>query len=141
YFAIALILNLQNLIFNIIIFASSPIVLVTMFWDGKFYFQSIRGNGGMAKRWWQLTERITLHIPIVSGGIFFALSGAQKFVNLNEGYMPLVYASIMILLPYFILDERWKSKYHWPDGIILLFLITAAVTAAAIFMMNTGKTL
>jgi hypothetical protein len=55
--------------------------------------------------------------------------------------MPLVYASIMILLPYFILDERWKSKYHWPDGIILLFLITAAVTAAAIFMMNTGKTL
>ncbi len=139
YFAVALILDLHNMIFNIIIFASSPIVLVTMFWDWKFYFKSIRGNGAMPKKWWQFAERITLHVPILCAGAFFAIDGAQKYVNLNEGYSPLAYAALLILLPYFILDERWKRRYNWPDGIIILFLIAAAITATGVFMMNTGK--
>ena len=139
YFAMALVLNFENMIFNIVIFASSPIVLITMLWDVKFYFNCIRGNCSISKRWWQLAERITLHVPILSGGVFFVLGGAANYVNLNEGYFPLVCASLLIFLPFFLLDERWRSKYNWPDGIIILFLIAAAISMTGIFMMNIGK--
>lgn len=137
YFWIAVIFSFKNIIFNIIVFASAPILVVTMIWDGAFYLQCMRRRESMNNLTWQVAERITLHIPVVMGGVYMVMNGAHNFVNAGSGYAPVLGALLLVIPPYVVLDERWKSSYNWPHGIVILLLIVVTISATALFMYNT----
>jgi hypothetical protein len=125
FFCFSIIFNLKNPVFNVILAVCFPAMIFTSTWDVKFY-RRFKGRTYWKKnKGWMLVERISMHPPILAGGLYIYLTGIWNYVPPRD----LVTFTIGILVVYptsFFLDVRLRKRYEWPNGrnLILVMLIS-----------------
>jgi len=125
FFCFSIIFNLKNPVFNVILAVCFPAMIFTSTWDVNFY-RGFKGRTYWKKnKGWILVERLTMHPPILIGGLFIYLTGIWNYVPPRN----LVVFAIGILFVYptsYLLDVRLRKRYEWPNGrnLILVMLIS-----------------
>lgn len=132
YFCVMLIFNFKNVIFNIIIAVCFPAMIFTSLWDFNFY------KGFKARTYWKknknwvLIERLTMHPPILIGGLSLYVIGLQYFVPPND--LISFFIGILIVYPSsFLLDIRLRKRYNWPSGRNLLIVMLISTLIFSIY--------
>jgi hypothetical protein len=121
YLIIGLIFNFHNPIFNAIIIVCFPVMIITSIWD-IYFFRQLKNRVYFTKNHgWLILERSTLHPPMLIAGLYL-------FFNLPEylpsSLFPFIWGVLLVFIPFFILDERWASKYNYPQAIIMISMMT-----------------
>ncbi|MHA1796356.1 MAG: hypothetical protein ACTSUK_09590 [Promethearchaeota archaeon] len=138
FFAIALIYNLQNMVFNMIVITSMPAIWVAFLrWDIRFYKRFKKGISvssipleTKAQRVWMIIERLTLHPPMLAFGTIPFFTGLRKFAlgsasssDLGGQILTIFYAMILFFSAFFFMDVRWYKRHRWPTGKIILYAL------------------
>jgi hypothetical protein len=129
HFALAWILNFSNFIFNFIVITCFPVMIVTSLWDSKFFVKFKKRSYWKKNHGWLMLERLTLHPPMLICGLYMYITGLTQYFNASYGIFPLLVAVSLVYIPFFLWDERWKARYNWPQGLVMLFLMICATIA------------
>ncbi len=140
YMWIALILNLESYTFNLIVITCFPVMIVTSFWDIKFYTNFKKRDYWEKNKMWLLVERLTLHPPMLILGLFFYISGILPYFNYSRGVWPVIIAISFVYLAFFLLDKRWTEKYNYPQSKIMISMMILS-TAITLTMVYIGQSL
>ncbi|MFW9803097.1 MAG: hypothetical protein ACFFFC_10620, partial [Candidatus Thorarchaeota archaeon] len=125
YLGIALLLGLGVYPFNIMVMVAFPILVVTSIWDINFFRRFKSQTYWKKNRHWGLIERITMHPPVVLVSVLMILDGARKYIQAPN--LIIMFVTIFTLfIPFFIFDERWRSRYKWPEALIVIGLIVSS---------------
>ncbi|MBY9003376.1 MAG: hypothetical protein KGD73_05345 [Candidatus Lokiarchaeota archaeon] len=125
FFCLSIIFNFKNPVFNVILAVCFPAMIFTSTWDVNFY-RHFKGRPYWKKnKGWLLVERITMHPPILVGGLFIYITGIWNYVPPRN----LLVFAIGILVVYpssYFLDIRLRKRYEWPNGrdLLLVMLIS-----------------
>jgi hypothetical protein len=138
YLFCAMLFNLESYIFNLIIITCFPVMLVTSFWDLKFYQKFKTRNYWEKNKNWLLVERLTMHPPMVGFGLFFYIAGILPYFNYSKGVLPAIIAILVVYVPFFLWDKRWTEKYNWPQGLIMISLMvfSTTVTLTVVYLVT-----
>ena len=124
YLAISIIFNFKSILFNAVVAGALPMMVLSLFTlDYAFIFKAYKGiqaEIGVKKARWALVERITLHIPLVTGGIYIYIAGILEHVNLSYGMWPIIIGTLLVVIPVVFFDPRVTRKEDWPVGPIIL---------------------
>lgn len=139
---IAILLGFENAVFNAILIACYPVMILTTVWDVQFY-RLFRQRGYWKKnRGWLVVERLTLHPPILICGTWLYLVGSLgeagfgRFLPRPIALVSIALAMLLVWVPFFLLDSRWTARYNWPQAPIMITIMTGAnlaLIAIAIF--------
>jgi len=131
YAGLALVFGLTIDVLNIIVIISFPILVVTVGWDINFY-RNFKNRAYWTKnKRLMLLERLTLHPPVFLLGLFMILAGAQSYIcppNLSI----IGLAAILLYIPFFLFDDRWRKKYSWPQAITIILLVAFSSLSLAV---------
>lgn len=124
-FCIMLIFNFQSSIFNVIVAICFPAMIFTSLWDVNFYKTFKSRDYWEKNKYWVLIERLTMHPPILIGGLSLYLLGLQNFVPPNN-LIPFFLGILIVYPSSFLLDIRLRKRYNWPNGrnLFLVMLIS-----------------
>lgn len=125
YFCLMLIFNFKSVIFNVIVAVCFPAMIMTSLWDINFY-RGFRSREYWKKnRSWVFLERVTMHPPILIGGLSLYIIGLQYFVP-PTNIIPFFLGILLVYSSSFLLDIRLRKKYNWPNGrnLFLVMLIS-----------------
>jgi len=122
YTCLALAFNLMAIPLNIIVMVAFPILIVTSVWDVNFYRRLRSQVYWLAKKHWAILERITLHPPVVILAIYMIITNARNYLQ-APNLMVLIISILILLTPFFLLDERWTKRYKWPEALIVIGLV------------------
>ena len=115
YYAIGVIFSFQIMAINALVISSVfSFGSIFLFFDIPFFFNvkkemALFPNISKIDTFWLLTERVTLHIPIISTGIWMMFD-FTKYVNFSQGFIPLIIGTLLFYIPFFGIDARWKEK-------------------------------
>jgi hypothetical protein len=127
YLCLSLAFNFKSILFNSVVAGALPMMIISLFTlDYGFFFKAykiLRNDIGLNKARWALIERITLHIPLVSGGVYIYIKGFLEYVNLSFGMAPIIIGTLLVVIPVVFLDPRVTRKEDWPVGPIILFSV------------------
>lgn len=123
---IAMTLGFESVIFNSVIFTCFPVMILTTVWDYNFYKNFRHRTYWEKNRGWLVVERLLLHPPILAAGLWIYLSGIETFIPRSESFFPYMMAMLLVFVPFFVFDERWASKYNWPQALIMIVLMVGA---------------
>ncbi|MFW9867038.1 MAG: hypothetical protein ACFFEN_13160 [Candidatus Thorarchaeota archaeon] len=127
YFCFMLIFNFKNPIFNVIVAVCFPAMIFTSLWDINFYKGFKSRNYWEKNKNWVLIERMTMHPPILVGGLSLYIIGLQKFIPSND-LVPFLLGILIVYLTSFLLDIRLRKRYNWPNGrnlFLVMFISTS----------------
>ncbi|TFG34863.1 hypothetical protein EU527_01435 [Candidatus Thorarchaeota archaeon] len=131
YAGLALSFGLTINILNIIVIISFPILVVTVGWDINFYRNfRIRTYWTKNKRW-MLLERLTLHPPVFLLGLLMIIVGAQSYIR-PSNLLFIGLAAILLYIPFFLFDVRWRERYSWPQALTIIMLVGLSSLSLAI---------
>jgi hypothetical protein len=122
YLGVNMVCNLQLMSINIILVSSvASFTIITILTDLKLFFQIPIRYPGHSKNtyYFILIERITLHFPILIAGFAMIADGYLKYVNLSQGWFPLIMGSALFFTPFVLLDPRIRKRHVWPLGPII----------------------
>lgn len=132
FFCLCIIFNLQNPVFNVILAVCFPAMIFTSTWDVNFY-RHFKGRDYWKKnKGWLLVERITMHPPILIGGLYIYITGIWNYVPPRD----LITFVIGILLVYptsYLLDIRLRKRYQWPNGRDLILVMVISTVAFSMY--------
>lgn len=129
---LAIAFNFESPVFNAILIACSPSMLINSIWDYNFYKSFKNRSYWNKNHGWLIVERLTLHPPILIVGFWIYITGILgpegfgRFLPQETGLFPLVMAIALSWIPFYILDKRWISGYNWPQPIIMIILLACA---------------
>lgn len=122
YFALAITMEFRDPTFNALIIGAVPMMLISFVgWDLPFYQKFVSRTYWTKNHGWLLVERLSMHLPILICGIWMYVTDFHNYVPHSAGVLPFVLSAILLFLPFFLMDERWTSKYIAPTGKSLLF--------------------
>lgn len=122
YACLALAFGLQITILNLIVIMALPILLMTLAWDINFFLRFRSRDYWTRNSSWVFIERLTLHAPVILLGLILLFIGVVPYI-ISSSLLVILIASLMGYTPFFLLDERWKSRYSWPQAPLLILLI------------------
>ncbi|TFG25208.1 MAG: hypothetical protein EU533_01350 [Promethearchaeota archaeon] len=132
FFCFSIIFNFKNPVFNVILAVCFPAMVFTSMWDFNFY-RHFKGRTYWKKnKTWLLLERMTMHPPILIGGLYIYLTGIWNYVPPGD----LVVFAIGILFVYpssYFLDVRLRKRYEWPNGRDLLLVMLFSTVAFSMY--------
>ena len=128
YLFLDILFAFQNPIFNAIVIVCFPVMIVTSIWDMNFFIQFKNRTYFTKNHGWLLLERLTLHPPMLIIGLILFI---RMSVFLPSEIFPWIWGILLVYIPFFFLDERWTSKYYYPQAIIM---ITMMAISTAILM-------
>ncbi|MCP4760421.1 MAG: hypothetical protein GY870_01485 [archaeon] len=131
---IALILNFENNVFTLIVAVAFPTMVIAFFGtDVPFFIDMYRNpiKEDKEKNGWLIFERFTLHIPLVTAGIWIWVINPLKLFSplINTG--SLVAGIILSWVFYLIFDPRWVKK---SDGNKIGYLLLFGAIIETIFL-------
>ena len=120
YLGIAMLSNFQNNVFTLISVVSAPaMVLALILFDFPFLFLN-EGREDIPKKFWQIIERLTVHLPLIVFGIlFYRFASALSYLELFT-IPKFIVALILTCIPMFLFDPRVVKKEDWPRGPIIV---------------------
>lgn len=131
YAGLSLIFALTVDFLNIIVIISFPILAVTVGWDINFY-RSFRSRTYWTKyKRWMLLERLTLHPPVFLLGLLMIIYGAQAYIR-PANLLFIGLSAILLYIPFFLFDVRWREKYNWPQALTIIMLVALSSISLAI---------
>ncbi len=132
YFAcLSLIFGLSSWFLNLIVMIAFPVLIVTPGWDVTF-FRRFRSREYWDKnREWMLLERLTMHPPVMLLGFALLIVRARPYIE-APNLLFILLAGFVLLLPFFLFDERWKSRYNWPQAPTVIGLMLSSTIAMMI---------
>ena len=135
YFCFCIIFNLKNPIFNLILAVCFPAMIFTSMWDVNFYRGFRRRTYWKKNKGWVLVERMTMHPPILIGGLFIYLTGIWNYVKpTSQGGFVLFVITILFFYPScYFLDIRLRKRYEWPNGRNLLLVMLISTLAFSMY--------
>lgn len=131
YAGIALAFGLTIQTLNIIVLISFPILVVTVGWDINFYRFFQTRDYWKKNRRWILVERLTLHPPVFLLGLAMILIDAQFYFRTPSLHY-IVLSAILLYIPFFIFDARWRTRYNWPQALIVIMLVGLSSLSLAV---------
>jgi hypothetical protein len=118
FYFIAMILNFESDIFNLIIVSALPVIIIGVFINDipayiNFKKDYVNENG--KTKFLILLEGVSLHPPIIITGVIFYVTNLKIVfsslvpMSLNSG---VIFASVYLLgfLPLILFDIRWKER-------------------------------
>ena len=135
YFCFSIIFNLKNPIFNVILAVCFPAMVFTSTWDVNFYRRFKRRTYWKKNRGWLLVERMTMHPPILIGGLFIYLTGIWNYViPTSQGGLIIFVIAILFFYPScYFLDVRLRKRYEWPNGRDLLLVMVISTLGFSLY--------
>jgi hypothetical protein len=120
-----LIFNFKSAIFNVIVAVCFPAMIFTSLWDVNFYKGFKSRTYWEKNKNWVLIERLTMHPPILVGGLSLYIIGLKNFIP-NNNIIPFLLGILIVYSTSFLLDIRLRKKYNWPNGrnLFLVMLIS-----------------
>ncbi|KXH75982.1 MAG: hypothetical protein AM326_08075 [Candidatus Thorarchaeota archaeon SMTZ-45] len=132
YFAcFSLIFGLSSWFLNLIVMIAFPVLVVTPGWDITFYRRFRNRNYWEKNRKWMLVERLTMHPPVILLGVVLLIVRARPFIE-APNLLFILLAGLVLLSPFFILDERWRTRYNWPQAPTVIGLMLSSTFAMMI---------
>ncbi|MEM2143138.1 MAG: hypothetical protein QXQ81_07785 [Candidatus Thorarchaeota archaeon] len=131
YTALATALALNCYVLNLVVMMSFPILLVTVGWDIRFYRRFSSRNYWHKNRTWLIVERLTLHPPVVILALLMIYLGAESYIRAPT-LITIGLATLLLYVPFFLFDERWRSRYLWPQAIVVIALFTGSMLSMMI---------
>jgi hypothetical protein len=125
YTCLALAFGLSLYPLNIIVMVAFPILLVTSIWDINFYRRFNSQAYWTKNRGWLLIERATMHPPVVLVAVFMILDGARNYIE-PPNLLLMVLSVVLLFIPFFLFDERWRKRYKWPEAVLVIALMLAS---------------
>jgi hypothetical protein len=129
---IAVLFAFRSAIFNAIVIACFPVMILTTVWDINFYKQFRTRNYWTKNRGWLVVERLTLHPPIlIVGGWIYVTGilnplGFARFLFPEVGLFAIAIAMPLVYVPFFLWDNRWVRRYNWPQAPIMITIMSCA---------------
>jgi hypothetical protein len=125
YLFIDILCAFQNPSFNAIVIVCFPVMIVTAIWDINFFMNLKKREYFIKNHGWLLLERITLHLPILIVGLYLFFHITEYLPNTIFSW---IWGILLVYIPFFLLDERWTSKYYYPQAIIMIVLMVSSTT-------------
>ncbi len=129
FFFVAMVLQFQNDVFNLIIVGSFPLMaMCVVVYDIPFIIKIARHRYILpgeeiplrsSLSFWIIVERLTLHFPTTLLGLWWYGQGLKGTIFLNLKVTSLIVASFLALIPFIVWDERITKKRDWPEGLWL----------------------
>jgi len=110
---------------NIMVIIAFPILLVTSIWDIKFLRKIKEQPHWEKNKRWGVIERATLHPPVVIVALFMIFTDARNYI-LPPNLVTIVITTIILFIPFFLLDVRWTERYKWPEALVVIGLVLAS---------------
>lgn len=139
YYAIGLIFSFQIMAINALVVSSVfSFGSIFLFFDVPFFFNvkkemAVYPHISKLDIFWLLSERVTLHIPIISTGIWMMFD-FTAFINMSRGIIPLIIGVLLFYIPFFLIDARWKEKADWPLGLIIFLFSLGQIGGMALVL-------
>jgi hypothetical protein len=119
-----------------IVMATPGFIIISLIFDSSFFFNFWKQHPELTPRdaFWCTLERISLHFPVIAVGIWMYIVSVGLFVQNSIAVVLLT--GILIFVPFFAFDDRWRKKIDWPFGLILfiiMFLIWIFVLVLVLF--------
>jgi hypothetical protein len=122
YLAINMIFNLKIIAINSILVSSvASFSIITILCDFTFFsrMKSQYPNQTRKTYFYLVLERLTLHFPILIAGFAMIGDNYLNYVNLSNGWFPIIMGALLFFMPFIILDPRIRKKEVWPLGPII----------------------
>lgn len=123
YLALAFGLGVYQL--NTMVMIAFPILLVTSVWDINFYRKLKHQSYWGKNKNWACVERLTLHPPVVIVALFMIFNDARNYIQ-PPNLILMVFSTIILFSPFFLLDVRWTKRYKWPEALVVIGLVLAS---------------
>jgi hypothetical protein len=139
YFGLAMILNFSVNVFTLISVISAPaMIFAVLYFDISFFLNE--GREDIPLKFWQIVERLTLHIPLIVFGIFYyAYSPALEYFQLFT--IPKFGVALLLAgIPMFGFDPRISKKADWPRGPFILGGAILDIIGNIWFFLNLAQT-
>ncbi|MHA1727634.1 MAG: hypothetical protein ACTSWY_02750 [Promethearchaeota archaeon] len=111
YYFIAMVLNFESDIFNLILVNSLPLLIIGFFINdipAYYKFGKQYKDLEFSKKCWVLAEGLTLHPPMIITGIIFYVIGLKTvFSSLN--LISIISVLILGIFPLILFDKRWSN--------------------------------
>ena len=128
YSVLAIIFVLSSLVLNLVVMISFPVLIVTVGWDVNFYRGLRTKHFWKKNKRWLVLERLTLHPPVVALALFIILTDAQLYIR-APNLVTIAVTAIFVYSPFFLVDERWRSGYQWPQALVVIGLFAGSTIA------------
>lgn len=133
YAGLVVVFNFENVIFNFITIAASPVVLVSIIgWDSLFFVKFNKRTYWEKNKGWLLVERATMHIPMIIIAIYLLVVHGLPSLTWIEAIRIVVYAFAILYLWFFVVDKRWYERYIWPTGLNIFIFADICIIGTAI---------
>lgn len=131
-FAIACIAEFKNLALNLsIIMSTVPFTFVFLLTDIPFFenFNQIMLKNKICNKTDQIVlfvERLTLHLPIIITGYILVFNFPQ-YIFVEYECWSFIYSILIFMVPFMILDPRWKNGSLCGRMMLLTYLSTLGI--------------
>lgn len=138
YYCIAMILQFKNPVFNIIVAASTPVLIASFFgWDLLFFIKFKNRDYWEKNHTWLLVERLTLHPPIMLTGIYWYITGLSSHIIITNWWATISASAILVLGPFVLWDKRISEKYIYPTGLHIFLSALASLIFTVLYLIWT----
>ncbi|MHA1340147.1 MAG: hypothetical protein ACTSRZ_10345 [Promethearchaeota archaeon] len=136
YFCIGMILQFKNDIFNIIIGAALPLMIISFIgWDTLFFVKFKRRTYWKKNYGWLIIERLTMHPPMMIVALYWWIDGLKAHIILVNGIFSIIVAIILVFGAFLMWDKRWTEKYIAPTGMNILISAILSVVGFSIYIL------
>jgi len=136
YFFLAMTLGFKNEVFNLIICAALPVMLVSFIgWDSLFFVKFKKRTYWEKNHAWLIVERITMHPPVIAVSLYWWIIDLKGIIGLTNGIITIIAACILVMGPYMIWDKRWTEKYIAPTGMNIFIFMIISVVGLSIYLL------
>ena len=134
FFWVAMVLDFQNDIFNLIIITELVgNIIYLVGWDIPFFIKLKDCEYIERHHFWMVIERLTLHPPIIAAGIRMYIVGPKTFVAFDSyGFFA---AIVLVFGSWCLWDERFTKKYLNGMKFQITILLISSFSGAFLYFM------
>lgn len=112
YYCVALILNLENELFNFMFISTFPLLIISFLsFDVPFFLKFHKEENGLPKKdvVWLYTERALLHPPMLIHLVFIYIAGPKSIIP-SVSITSIIIGCILLFGAFFAFDKRALKK-------------------------------
>lgn len=135
YFFIAMALQFQNELFNLIVATALPLMLVSFIgWDTLFFYKFKKRTYWEKNHGWLIVERLTMHPPMLIVALYWWIAGLENVLLIQGSYATIIAAVILVFAPMLLFDKRMTEKYIAPTGMNIFVSAILCLVGMVIYL-------
>ena len=96
-------------------------IIAVFAFDVPFLFFN-EGRRKIPKKFWQIIERLTMHIPLIIFGVYYYFVYQPEAILYFQLFTldKFITALLLVCIPMFLFDPRITKKEDWPRGLFIV---------------------